>query len=272
MNQEDKLKILKDILLTDEREYASSIQKKIELLEETLNKQNELSKKIEPIIDEKLEEFVAGIPKTMGPIITETLKEEIKNSHNAVVEALFPIMGKMIKKYIQHEIRMLSEQINSKINKTFSFENLKRRFKARFSGVSEGELALQESLRPKIEQLMVIEKGSGLIISEYSKTTDIEEDMVAGMLTAIKSFAEDAFEQDNQELQYIEYDTYHIHIQNFSSYYIAVVVSGTFNVIFKNELEDKLLDFAQNHINKNDLEDKESFSKKLKAYFNNENL
>ncbi len=272
MNQEDKLNILKDILLTDEREYASSIQKKIELLEETINKQKNLSQKIDPIIDEKLKEFVAEIPKTLGPVITETLKEEIKNSQNAVVEALFPIMGKMIKKYIQHEIRVLSEQINSKLNNSFSFENLKRRFKAKFLGVNEGELVLQESLRPKIEQLMVIEKGSGLIISEYSKTMDIEEDMVAGMLTAIKSFAEDAFEQDNQELQYIEYDTYHIHIQNFSSYYIAVVISGTFNVIFKGELENKLLDFAQNHINKNDLENREAFSKKLKAYFDNENL
>ena len=101
---------------------------------------------------------------------------------------------------------------------------------------------------------------------------NIEEDVVAGMLTAIKSFAEDAFKKETQDLQYIEYESYHIHIQNFSSYYIAVIISGTFNVIFKNELEDRLLDFAQNIINKTDLKNKKSFAKKLKSHFENENI
>ncbi len=100
----------------------------------------------------------------------------------------------------------------------------------------------------------------------------MDEDMVAGMLTEIKSFVEDAFKKDNQDLQYIEYDLFQIHIQNFSAYYNAVVISGTFNVILKNKLEDKLLDFAQNIINKEDLTDQESFTKKLKAYFANEDL
>lgn len=272
MNQQDKLNILKDILLTDEREYASSIQKKITILEETINKQNKLSQKVDPIIDKKLSVFVSEIPKTLGPTITEALKAEIKNSQDAVVEALFPIIGKMIKRYIQNEMKILSEQINKKVNNTFSFESLKRKFKAKRTGVSEGDLILQEQLKPKIEQLMVIEKGSGLIISEYSKTQNIEEDMVAGMLTAIKSFAEDAFDKTDQDLQQIEYDTYNIHIQNFSSYYIAVVISGAYNVLSKNRLEDKLLDFALNHINKKDLEDQSSFSEKLKIHFENENL
>lgn len=272
MNQEDKLNILKDILLTDEREYASNIQKKIELLEETINKQKKLSRKVTPIIDEKLEEFVDEIPKTLGPVITKTLKEEIKNSQEAVVEALFPIIGKMIKRYIQSEMKMLSEQINSTINNTFSFESIKRKIKSKVTGVSEADLIIQDALNPRIEQLMVIEKGSGLLISEYTKTNNIEEDMVAGMLTAIKSFIEDAFQKENEELQSITYDTYHIHVQNFSRYYIAAVISGTFNAIYKNELEDKLLDFAKNHINKDDLENKEVFSKKLKVYFDNEDF
>ena len=119
---------------------------------------------------------------------------------------------------------------------------------------------------------MVIEKGSGLIISKYSRTQNIEEDMVAGMLTAIKSFAEDAFNAHNQEIQNIEYDSYHIHVQNFSSYYIAVIISGTYNVIFKGLLEDKLLDFAQNVINKEDVNNKQAFTKKLIEHFKEEDF
>ncbi|WP_452219712.1 cell envelope biogenesis protein OmpA [Lacinutrix salivirga] len=272
MNQEDKLSILKDILLTDEREYASSIHEKIKILEETINKQKNLSEKVDPIITDKLEAFVEEMPKTLGPAITETLRHEIKNSQAQVVEALYPIMGKMIKKYIQNEIALLTEKVNEQVNNSFSFKNLKRKFFSKKSGASEGELILKDQFKPEIEQLMVIEKGSGIIMSEYSKTQNIDQDMVAGMLTAIKSFAEDAFQKNDQDLQYIEYDLYHIHLQNFSSYYIAVVISGAFNTVFKSKLEDKLLDFAQNYINKEDLDNKESFSNKLKVYFENENL
>lgn len=272
MDQEEKLKILKKILLTDDRELASTIEKKIKALEDTINKKDNLSKKVDPIINEKLDEFIGEMPKTLGPTITETLRQEIKNSQDAVVEALFPIIGKMIKKYIQHEMRMLSESINAQLNNTFSFKSLKRKFKAKATGVSEADLIIQEHMNPLIEQLMVIEKGSGLLISKFSRTQNIDEDMVAGMLTAIKSFVEDAFSADNQDLQSIEYDHYHIHVQNFSSYYIAVVISGPYNIIYKNLLEDKLLDFAQNVINKKDLDNKESFTKKLVEYFKDDDL
>ena len=272
MNQEDKLGILKDILLTDQREYVSSIQEKIKILEDTLNKKNNLSEKVDPIISDKLDAFVQEIPATLGPTITATLRSEIKNSQEAVVEALYPIMGRMIKKYIQNEMSLLVEKINSKVSNTFSFKGLKRKLKAKTKGVSEAELILQEQVKPNIDQIMVIEKGSGLLISKFSKTENIEEDMVAGMLTAIKSFAEDAFQKENQDLQHIEYDTYHIHIQNFSSYYIAVVISGVYNNVYKSLLEDKLLDFAQNVINKNDLDNKKTFTKKLTAYFENNEL
>lgn len=272
MTQEERLDILKDILLTDEREYAAKVEAKLKVVEEIISKQNQLSERVNPIIDDKISDFVEEIPKTLGPTITQALKSEIKNSQDAVVEALFPIIGKMIKKYVQHEIKLLSEDINNKMSNAFSFRGFKRKFKSKTSGVSEGDLILQNLSKPQIEQIMVIEKGSGLVISEYSKTKNIDQDMVGGMLTAIKSFAEDAFEKEAQELQQIEYDTFHIHLQNFSSYYIAVVISGVFNVIFKDKLEDKLLDFAQNHVNKDDLKDETMFSKKLKVYFENENI
>jgi hypothetical protein len=75
-----------------------------------------------------------------------------------------------------------------------------------------------------VEQIFVIEKGSGLIISSVSKQESIDEDMIAGMLTAIKSFVEDAFKRDLQSLELIQYELFEIHIQNFTSYYFAVVI------------------------------------------------
>ncbi len=268
MEQKDKLKLLKDILLTEDRVFAQSITKKIETLNSVINTQQKLSKRVDPIVDEKLNEFVKEIPKTLGPTITKTLKEEIKNSQDAVVEALYPIMGKMIKKYIQNEMKMLAEKINSQVQSSFSVKTWKRKFKAMFTGASEEEIILSDLVKPDIEQIFIIEKDSGLLSGSYSKKETIDKDMISGMLTAIKSFVEDAFSAGNQDLESIEYELYNIHIQNFHFYYIAAVISGAYNQAYKNKLENKLLDFSE-HITKNHVEEAD-LSKELENYFKDE--
>ncbi len=272
MQEQDKLKILKELLFTEEQEFVDSINKKVEKLTELVNHQEQLSQKVNPIVDDKLKTFIDEIPAKLGPTITETLREEIKNSQDAVVEALFPIIGKMIKKYIAHEIRLLSERISNQTKSAFSFKRWFKKSKAHATGISDGDIAIAALGKPELLQFFVIEKESGLLITNYTPTQNqvIDEDMIAGMLTAIKSFVEDAFNGGDQNLEHIEYELYHIHIQNFASYYIAVVISGTYDTTFKDTLENKLLDFAQQHIAANDLKDSRIFDEKIKNYFAHE--
>ncbi len=267
MTTDERLEILKELLLTDEKKPEKDVYKKIKDLED---RQNDLSERINPLMDARLNEFVREIPKTLGPTITETLKTEIKKSQDAVAEALYPIMGKMIKKYVQAEIKKLNEDINKKLNRTFSF---KRWFAGKNDDQGNAAALMADQYRARIEQIMVIEKGSGLLKANYSKTQQMDEDMVAGMLTAIKSFIEDAFtgEQDMM-LERIDYELFTIHLQNFSKYYIAVVLSGIYDDDYKSKLEDVLLDFAQFVINENDLKDPPQFNRKLKEYFTDERI
>lgn len=264
MTSEERLDILKEILLTNEREPDKDILLKIQALEKS---QASLSDRIEPILDKRLSIFVDEMPQTLGPTITEVLKVEIKKSQEAVAEALFPIMGKMIKKYVQSEIAKLNDAISQKINNTFSFRNP-------FGGNTRPEHTaaglLKQEHKAFIEQVVVIEKGSGLLKANFSRSQTIDQDMLAGMLTAIKSFAEDAFERGEMELERIDYQLFTIHLQNFSNYYIAVVISGIYDDIYKDKLEDVLLDFAQFVINKEDLTNEKIFQRKLKEFFIND--
>lgn len=245
VQEEEKLQLLRDILLIDDRQVADAINRRIDLISETIDKKEKLSEKVDPIIEERLTRFVSEIPVSLGPVITQTLKEEIENSKEQVVEALYPIMGKMIKRYIQHEIEMLSENINKKVNNTFSLISLKRKVRARFTGVRESDLMISEIDAPLVNELFVIQKGSGLLLGNYSNTSRVDKDMISGMLTAIKSFVEDAFDGGEQDLESIEYELYKIHIQNFHTYYIAAVISGTYSRNFENILENKLLKLSK---------------------------
>ncbi len=245
MDEKDKLEILKDILFADEHEFEQRISARIEVLEQTLNERNKLSERVDPIIEQQIDEFKASIPTTLGPVITATLKEEIKNSKDEVVDAIYPILGKMVKKYVAQEIKLLSEKIDDQLG---FLKRWKRKFRSFVTGVNEEGLMLRDLAATKIEQVLLIEKDSGILKASYAKSQTMDEEMVSGMLTAIKSFVEDAFNQKNQNLELIEYELYHIHIQSFATHFVAVVISGNYITRSKNALQDIIFDFYNSYM------------------------
>ncbi|KGK31252.1 cell envelope biogenesis protein OmpA [Cellulophaga baltica] len=247
MVEKDKVELLRDILFTDDRVFAEKIADRIKIIEKTVNEKDQLSEKVDPIITHRLNEFIADIPKTLGPTITLTLKEEIRKNKDDIVDALYPILGKMIKKYISQEMKILSEKINQKL----SASRWKIKFKSWFTGVKEEEIILSELESANIEQVLLIERGSGILAASYTKSETIDEDMISGMLTAIKGFVEDAFGQKNQNLELIEYELYNIHLQSFVSYYVAVVISGNYSISAKDKVQDLIFDFYDDFMGKN---------------------
>ena len=266
MEKNERLELLKKILLTDEKEVTQSLASEIERLKAILDAPQELAQKIDPLIEQKINNFTKD---KLSPLVVTSLKAEIKNSQEAVVEALFPIIGKMIKKYIASEINLLNERINAQIAKAFSFKNF---FKSAFRKKEVANEIIVNAIKPELLEILVIEKESGILIAKHSKEDQnfIDEDMIAGMLTAIKCFVEDAFKTDAQNLETINYELYTLHIQNFYNYYITAVVTGPYNATTKDLLETKILDFAQNGVSKDDINNSEIFTQRLKAYFTNE--
>lgn len=240
MNQTDKLEILKDILFEDEHDFEQKITQRIESLEQTILEREKLSEKVNPIIKYQIEEFKNSIPETLGPTITVTLKEEIKNHKDEVVDALYPVLGKMIKKYVAQEMKMLADKMNNQLS---FISRWKSKTKSIFTGKNEKELILNRLNSAKIEQVLLIEKDSGILKASLAKSKTIDEEMVSGMLTAIKSFVEDAFTTKNQDLESIEYELYKIHLQNFATHYIAVVISGNYLLESKNKVQDIIFEF-----------------------------
>ncbi len=241
MNEQDKLEILKEILFTDDRQFIDRISKRIEILEGTVNERKKLAQKVDPIVEHQLKEFTQNIPTTLGPAITAALKEEIKNHKNEVVDVLYPLLGKMIKKYIAQEIRLLSERINKQLR----FQGWKRKFKSWFGGVKESDIVLSELASSQIEQVLLIERESGLLVGSFSRAKTIDEELISGMLTAIKSFVEDAYHQKDQNLELIEYELYNIHLQSFISHFVAVVISGNYDLESKAKVQDLIFNFYE---------------------------
>jgi hypothetical protein len=242
-DEQDKLELLKDILFPDDREAVQDISKRIQLLEHLVNDQKLLAAKVDPLVDDKLNSFTKNIPNTLGPTITATLKKEIKNHKDDVVDALYPVLGKMVKKYVAQEIKILSDKIDNQLG---FIKRIKRKMRSWFGGPTEEQLLMRELASATIEQVLLIERDTGILKASYSVTNTIDEEMISGMLTAIKGFVEDAFHQKNQNLEQIQYELYNIHLQSFVTHYVAVVISGNYHLKSKNKLQDIIFNFYYN--------------------------
>lgn len=273
MTDQDKIKLLRDLLLSEDREVFADLSSHVEKIDHQINTRQEFEPIVEPIIDEKLNEFQESIPEKLGPSITKALKKQISESQDEVIDILYPIIGKLINKYIKREFEILSEKMDAEFEKAFSIDGWKRRIKGWFSGTKESSNIINELNPPELLEMFIIEKESGLLIAHYSKTETLDADLVAGMLTAIKSFVEDSFDSGNQELEMIEYDAYKIHLRSLKSFYISSVISGTTNAMFKAKLENYILEFAEQFLSSKKLEERKSESdidltKQLESFIN----
>ncbi|KYG81729.1 hypothetical protein EV198_1941 [Roseivirga ehrenbergii] len=264
---------LREILLEKDWEEREEFAQKLSDLDDQLNSRNRLEEKIQPILDDERESLRHRFPDLFGPQITETISKQIRESQDEVVEALYPILGRMIKKYITSEIEKLSEKVDEQMKLAFSWEAWKIRIKAWFTGTPQKNMIISKLIEPKIEEIFIVEKQSGMLMGSFSKNHSVDQDMIAAMLTAIKAFVEDAFKGETQELDSIDYDNYKIVIKNFKSFFIAVVTSGGMSMAFRDKLDDTLLDFAEKVLRKAKDADEEVKQERitsgLEQYFDN---
>lgn len=258
---------LKELLFEEENERYRELSEQIKETSKEIDDKLANREIPESEFNQIMDKMIKVMPDKLGPTITSTLKTQIKESRDDVVQALFPIVGQMIKKYIQKEIQLLTERLDRQFEQAFSFDMLKLRIKSLFTGVSLSELMLKHAHQAQIREIFLIEEESGILMASYSRSKSFDQDMMAGMLSAIKTFVEDAMEVEKQHLEMISYDLYKIYVQNFNKFYIAVVLSGVVDEAFKSKLNDQILLFVKEIMLKSDNREEKELTKKISQYF-----
>ncbi|WP_341730848.1 OmpA family protein [Microcoleus sp. EPA2] len=184
-------------------------------------------------ISHRINESPEEIAQAIAPEIASAVRRQINLNTEAMSDALYPIIGSTILKYMAETI----QEINEKLEKAVSFEGITRKFKAKLQGISEAELLMKETTPSTVKAVFLIQKDSGLVITavQQSQSEQLESEMVAGMLTAIRSFVNDCISQSGNiaEIDAIEYGTSTILLEVAGSCYLAVVVEGETRQWFK---------------------------------------
>jgi hypothetical protein len=152
-------------------------------------------------------------------------------------------MGKMINKYISHQFQEMKNSINASLATLFSAKGFWWWIRNRLLGLNDAEVFLAILDIPVIEEIFVIQRDSGLLLGSAALYPAVNRDVVAGMLTAIKSFVEDAFEREYEDLEMIQYGTYKILIENMPSHFFAVAMSGSVSDTEGAQLRNQIIEF-----------------------------
>ena len=254
-NDQQLLHELQQILLREDRA-------EVDRLGQILDDPDLFKTRVEPIIREELERLRLGSPKQYRQVIEKIIEEKIQTSQQEIIQVIYPMLGSMIQKYIRLQFKQLRESLERQVQQTLTRGVLGRIRYALF-GLSkkEKEQILANSYQSKIAEIYVIEQHSGILIGSASRAQKVNIEVIAGMLTAIKAFVQDAFDRGEQEVNMIDYDEYSILIENHYSYYVAVAFEGAVTAEEEVSIRERITIFI-----------KEALSKTLNLAEDNRNL
>ena len=250
---------LKELLFDNEAQALKDLALRLDTLAQTHNlSSSELKQQLDVILDrvgdsEKLTESVADIidealrraevskhselSLSIAPLVVTTIKAELKNSQDEMVEALYPITGRLVKSYVASAIKDLAEDMNRRLEQN----PLMLRLQSLTTGRSVGELALASTQDFRVLELFLIRRGSGELVAHWPQEAGGREHLMSGVLAAVNAFASEALAAEEASLREIDLGEETVYLRGSQLYLLAAKCSGTAPKYIEQTLDDAFL-------------------------------
>jgi OOP family OmpA-OmpF porin len=181
------------------------------------------------------------LAKVLAPTIEGSLQESVEREPHKIADAIYPVLGPAIRRAIADTMAGIVSTINRAIEHSLSIQGIKWRIEAWRTGVPYGQVVIKHALVYRVERIFLIHGDTGLVLA-HETAEDLEEqdaDLVAGMLTAIRDFVNDSFNQEGGgDLRTFEVGDRTVHVEQGPLAVVAAVVKGQPPVDFKEQLQD----------------------------------
>ncbi|MCB1572150.1 MAG: hypothetical protein KDI72_14220, partial [Xanthomonadales bacterium] len=153
---------LKQILLAEEREKLRLAEQRVAELEQ---KNRELSALLPSLVRAAPQE---PMTRALASPVAAALGSAVRDNRASIVDALFPVIGPIIRKAIAEALRGLMSDLNRVLEYGFSPRGIRWRIEAWRSGVPFAQIVLRHTLRYGIDHVFLIERDSGLVLHRQS--------------------------------------------------------------------------------------------------------
>lgn len=139
------------------------------------------------------------LTRALAPSVEEAITASVRRDPRPLADALFPVIGPAIRKAIAHTLSTMLESVTRSVEHSLSLRALRWRWTAIRAGKPFAEIVLLNTLRYRVEEVLLIHAESGLLLQHVA--TDVrageDADQVSAMLTAIRDFARDSIKGVN---------------------------------------------------------------------------
>ena len=225
---EATLESLREIILGQDRQQIAGIETELEQLEQRVTDPDKL---------------IAIIT----PVMSHAIRRTIRDSREAMIEALYPIVGTLVMRAVAEAIRDLAQSVDAQMRTSLDFSTLWRRFQARVGGVKASELTLRDALPFQVSELFLIHREKGVLLLHLSSSPDTspDSDLISSMLTAIRDFVQDSFGQGKTgQLNEIQYGEQSILLETATHVYLAAVVEGVTPSGFRATMRERVVEIS----------------------------
>lgn len=224
-NEPEDIEKLRDLLLGEQQQTV------VELKQRLTNRYQRTQDLSEVLADAiRLTESNDGndLKEALSVPVRQSVQLAIEKDPQKFADALYPSILPAIRRAVQEMSRQFIEQVDKALTQKFTFRHFQWRIESWRTGVPVSAIMLRESIDYEVEQLLLIQNGSGLLQAhayrESAKKTD--SSAVSGMLWAIESFVRDSFTKDNEGLNRVTMGEHTLYLVHGPAATLASVVSG----------------------------------------------
>lgn len=187
---------LRELLLGDERRELLAARARIAELEQA---QQALPQRLPGALESLADEAsTTRVANALAAPVSQALGAAVQRNRQSLIDALFPIIGPLIRKSIAEALRNLVADLNGAIESSFTLRGLRWRIEAWRAGVPYAQVVLKHRLAYAIDHVFLIERESGLVLHHEAAPglPELDKDAIAGMLTALGDFVGDSVGRD----------------------------------------------------------------------------
>jgi outer membrane protein OmpA-like peptidoglycan-associated protein len=142
----------------------------------------------------------------IAPLVIAAIRSEIVNSRDLMVEALYPITGRLVSAAVAAAFRDLVANINARLDRLLSTQIWRLRLRALLTGRPMSEILMEAAQRPQVRLLLAMERDSGRLLANWRAEGPVNEspELIGGMIAAISQFATEAFSREHGELRTLD--------------------------------------------------------------------
>lgn len=240
MPQREDFETLRALLLQDERTAIAELQR---LLAHEGRAQT-IARALAAAVREAEQHHGPALIDAIRPPVVEAISISARRDHERLSEALAPVIGPAIVRAVTETLRRYTQSVEAVARTNFTIEGLKWRLEAKRTGLPFSEVVLKHTLLYRVEQLFLIHKGSGLLITHLAHpevAVHDDKEAIAGMMSAIQSFAQDSLIADRADrLQTVDLGGHELQLVQGPHAMIAVVLRGKAPSQLFDEVRDTL--------------------------------